>query len=61
VLLARAVADEAGVLFVSISGSEFVEMFVKRHGPGVVACKCPWNFLYSEGMSIMVVSQWRTR
>ncbi|MGI9434554.1 MAG: ATP-dependent metallopeptidase FtsH/Yme1/Tma family protein, partial [Geminicoccaceae bacterium] len=27
-LLARAVADEAGVTFLSISGSEFVEMFV---------------------------------
>ena len=35
-LLARAVAGEAGVAFFSISGSEFVEMFV-----GVGASTCP--------------------
>ena len=34
-LLARAVAGEAGVPFFSISGSDFVEMFV-----GVGACAC---------------------
>ena len=37
-LLARAVAGEAGVPFYSISGSDFVEMFV-----GVGASRVPWG------------------
>src|SRR5207244_4979452 len=40
-LLARAVAGEAGVLFFSINGSEFVEMFV-----GVGAAR--WRDLFEQ-------------
>ena len=37
-LIARAVAGEAGVPFFSISGSEFVEMFVGMGAPKYVIC-----------------------
>jgi cell division protease FtsH len=35
-LLARAIAGEAGVPFFSISGSDFVEMFGKKHAPCII-------------------------
>jgi ATP-dependent 26S proteasome regulatory subunit len=39
-LLAKAVAGEAGVPFLSVAGSDFVEMFVGV-GPSRV-CDCEW-------------------
>lgn len=50
-LLGRAIAGEAGVPFFSISGSDFVEMFVGWEHPGsetffCKAKKCPLYYLY---------------
>lgn len=46
-LLAKAVAGEAGVPFIAVSASEFVELFVGRGAPGCVALG--WAGLWGVG------------
>lgn len=53
-LLARAVAGEAGVPFISISGSSFVEMFV-----GVGAARVRDLFAQAEKMALALFSLMR--
>jgi cell division protease FtsH len=48
-LLARAVAGEAGVPFFSISGSDFVEMFVGVGAPGWIFCSGVSGALFIDG------------